>query len=424
MSTESPYDLDAITARVREQLGQEFDEEAAGRPLFDDSDRFIMDTEGFFAGQGEGSPAAPPTASDSPDSDPEGQGSEEEGETAPTAPSSSDDPSTDPAADDLPPVEPGEVIPVTRPDTEPEVAIVIPGLTDDEPIATTDESLAGQGQGGDASIGAPDASPPTTPDRFDYSTYFEHVYGEVPPVEQVEGIFSFVEKVNRTPPEYQNLIAQIVDGTFDPVAFARAVLPQSSDGDDDGDRFLDPSARQPVQPQQPIVDPRVEAEIQRLRSLEQQVIVQGVDQAMTEFRQAHPHLSREAFAALAKQVNASRGWETEVARGVSPKDAYLRHLNATALADPRYAPAVRPVTPAASTPATPPPDPTPRQAANAAIAGTSSPTSPSPRRRRSPLGGGDGAAPQWEKAESPADAEAKLRERLKSGVAEILGGTG
>jgi hypothetical protein len=398
-------DIDAITASVRQRLGQTYDPEAAARDDVD-PDRFIFDTENAY--QKEDAPSA------------SGEGSGGAGDTAPTAPT----PPAQTSDDDAPivvDIDPDDLEPVAGQgkEHEPEVEFVIPGVTDD-----SDTDLGGGGDSSGEGPAAPpvtDATPPPGPssDRFDYSSYFELMYGEVPPVEQVEATFAFVERVNSLPPEYQQIVGAMVDGRFDPVEFAKAMLPAQAPAADP-DPWLDPDTPAPS-----TSDPRVaamERELQQIRQRDQQresqyrqqmqqQIVAGVDQAMTEFRQANRHLTAEQFAVLARKVNASPGWAMEVERGADPRETYSRYLTAQALADPRFASALAP--PASAAPI---PDPTPRQAANAAIAGTNSPSAPSPGKRRSPLGDGSPRTP----AKRPSN-DQELRDALRDGVEELFG---
>lgn len=400
-------DIDAITASVRQRLGQTYDPEAAARDDVD-PDRFIFDTENAY--QKDDAPSA------------SGEGSGGAGETAPTAPTPPAQ-DVDGAARSAPDgpivvdIDPDDLEPITGQgkEHEPEVEFVIPGVTDD-----SDTDLGGGGDSSGEGPAAPpvtDAAPPPGTDekKFDFTQYFELMYGTVPEVEQVEATFAFVERVNQLPPEYQQIVGAMVDGRFDPVEFAKAMLPAQTPVDDDP--FLSPDT--------PTSDPRVaamERELNAIRQRDQQreaqyrqqmqqQIVAGVDQAMTEFRQANRHLTAEQFAVLARKVNASPGWAMEVERGADPRETYMRYLTAQALADPRFASALAPPTSAA-----PIPDPTPRQAANAAIAGTNSPAAPSPGKRRSPLGDGSPRTP----AKRPSN-DQELRDALRDGVEELFG---
>lgn len=404
MST-TGIDVESITAKVRQRLGQEFDSDAAARDEVD-PDRFVLDTENSYGSidasdasdaaddPAPALPADPPVASG-------GEGSEGEGVSAPPTP----DPSDNITLDDTEPLAP----------SEPEVVFQIPGVTDDEPSPSSVDTTTEP---------EPEPAPtptPTSSDRFDYTTYFELMYGEVPPVEQVEASFAFVERMNQLPPEYQQIVGAMLDGRFDPVEFAKAVIPDAATARDEDDDLFDPSPSTSRTPDPHVA--RLEREVQQMRAIEaqreaqrreqlQQQVMAGVDQAMTDFRTANRHLTAEQFAVLARKVNSSPGWVAEVERGADPHEAYLRHLTATALSDPRFASTLVPV----ANPNAPTPDPRPRQAANAAIAGTNSPSAPNPSKRRSPLGDGSPRTPRA----TPKNV-GELREAMKDGVNELFG---
>lgn len=416
-------DLDAIRAQVYQRLGLEHDEEAAARDITD-PDEIVVDLSGQIrsdrdraesaateSGSESGSESESVDTDDQTDPsaidvDAGGEGSEGAGETAPTDPAPSD---VTEEGRGLPPEVAEARADLTAAPTEPEVVVDPKAHTLDEPTPAPAAD-----QPAPAPSDASDASP-----RFDYNRYFETLYGEVPPVEQVESILTFVQQVNSVPVEHQQIISAIVEGQFDPVAYANYVMQQAGQtpvaDPDDPDTWGTPAPRQP--------DPhvaRLEAELAQIRQREiaryQQEVVSGVDAAMTDFRRSNPHITEEQFRALAQQVNGQRGWRAEVEAGTNARDAYLRHLTATALADRRFAQTIAPPTPVASTPAAPSPDPRPRQAANAAIAGTNSPAAPNPGKRRSPLGNGTPTTP----GSRPKNRE-ELRAALAAGVAEMTG---
>lgn len=217
---------------------------------------------------------------------------------------------------------------------------------------------------------------------------------------------SLSQTLQSLPPEHQQVVADIVEGRFDPVVYAKRHAPAPDA--DPNDPFAEPA-------------PRTDPNVERLVAIEEARLARE-QQAQTEawnrqiqtdlarlqedITAANPDLPPDQFEDIARSVNQAQVWVSDLQRTGDAYDAYRRHFLAHATArgvnvvDPKAA--STPATPPAA-PAAPAPAPTPelteaeraqaerRQAAAGAISGTSTPAR---TRRRSPMDTNDPGSPR------------------------------
>lgn len=176
-----------------------------------------------------------------------------------------------------------------------------------------------------------------TPERdYDYNTYLDTLFSNVPEENRHGAVVNMVDtwdRLNRLPAPFQNAINAMLDGVFDPAQFfpqQPAPTPQPTAPTTTSDPW-DDEAPAPV-----AADPRldeVQARLDQWERAEAQRITAEVQRGAAEgyesFVEAHPELSREQVDAIHLSVNQmSDRIFADYQRGVSPRDAWMAAADA------------------------------------------------------------------------------------------------
>lgn len=325
-----------------------------------------------------------------------------------------------------------------------------PGVDGEGAEAASDPGQETPAQPGSEAVGEPGADtapaepPPTDtpaaePDEWSrVGAAAERLWGVRPTFDDLQGLAAravnydnLVAQIQQLPADQQEVLGQIIQGTFDPAAYAAAHAPAPP-------RDRDPLFDDDPAPA-PSANDEVVRELRELRAMQQQQredewtrnVRADLERVQADFLAANPQLTPADFEQVARSVHSAGTWTNDLpVRGAY--DAYGRHLVAHAVAAGFDVNAPGTQTPAAaastSTPtSTPAPavaapgsrpvpaDTAPitdaeqahaqrRQAAAATVAGSSAPARAT---KRSVLDTGD-APGHPKRASTPQDLEAEL----------------
>lgn len=204
---------------------------------------------------------------------------------------------------------------------------------------------------------------------------FERLHGVRPTFDQLQDLTDraarfdgLVTQLQSLPPDQQQIVADIVEGRFDPVEYARRVAPPVQH-----DPHRDPLFDDDPTPTAPQSDDAVVRELRELRAMQERQrqdewtrnVQSDLERLQADFFAANPDLPIDQFEQIAQSVHKSGKWVNDInTRGAY--DAYARHLIAHATAaglDVR--PPGQVAAPASAPTPTPTPTPAPSKAAAA-----------------------------------------------------------
>lgn len=214
--------------------------------------------------------------------------------------------------------------------------------------AGSDPGEATRPQPGSEPAGEEEAPPPvddtTTEPASEWDRVgdaFERLHGVRPTFDQLQDLTDraarfdgLVTQLQSLPPEHQQIVADMVEGRFDPVEYARRVAPPVQH-----DPHRDPLFDDDPTPAAPQSDDAVVRELRELRAMQERQrqdewtrnVQSDLERLQADFFAANPDLPIDQFEQIAQSVHKSGKWVNDInTRGAY--DAYARHLIAHATA--------------------------------------------------------------------------------------------